>query len=72
MNRNDDFKTVVVVDFMSMIRKVPFHVHKNKNEALESTWAMILSPGIINQNEHIDLTLHVLTLLTWGLNLQSL
>ena len=49
LNRNDDFKTVVVVDFMSMIRKVPFHVHKNKNEALESTWAMILSPGIINQ-----------------------
>ena len=34
---------------MSMIGKVPFHAHKNINEALESTWAMILSPGVINQ-----------------------
>ena len=48
-NRNDDLKTDVVVDFMSMIRKVPFHVQKNINEDLESTWAMILSPGVINQ-----------------------
>ena len=34
---------------MSMIRKVPFHVHKNINEALKSTWPLILSPGVINQ-----------------------
>ena len=34
---------------MSVIRKVSFHVHKNINEALESTWAMILSPGVKNQ-----------------------
>ena len=34
---------------MSVIRKVSFHVHKNINEALESTWVMILSPGVKNQ-----------------------
>ena len=33
---------------MSMIRKVPFDVHKNKNEALELTRVMIY-PGDINQ-----------------------
>ena len=48
LNRNNDLKTAVVADFMSMIRKVPFHFHKNINKALESTSA-ILSPGIINQ-----------------------
>ena len=35
LNRSDDLKTAVVVDFMSTIRKVPLHVHKNMNEALE-------------------------------------
>ena len=49
LNRNDYLKTAVVVDFMSMIRKVPFDVHKNKNEALELTRVMILYPGDINQ-----------------------
>ena len=32
---------------MSVIRKAPFR--KNINEALQSTWVMILSPGVINQ-----------------------
>ena len=49
LNRNEDSKTAVVVDFISMIRKVSFHVHKNISDVLESTWAMILSPGVINQ-----------------------
>ena len=49
LNRNDDLTTAVVVDFMSLIRKVPLHVHTNINEALELTWAMILSPGNRNQ-----------------------
>ena len=49
LNRNDDLKAAVVVSLMSMVRKVPFHLHKYINEALESTWAMILSPGVINQ-----------------------
>ena len=46
LNRNDDLKTAVVVDFMSMIRKVPFHFHKNISEALESTWARYLQNSI--------------------------
>ena len=49
LNRNDDLETAMVVDFISMIRKVPFHVHRNINDALESTWEMILFPGDINQ-----------------------
>ena len=49
LNQNNDFKTAVVVDFMSMIRKVPFHTHENINKALESIWAMIVSPGVTNQ-----------------------
>ena len=49
LNRNDDLKTAVIVDFMSMVRKVPFYLHKYINEASESTWAIILSPGVINQ-----------------------
>ena len=49
LNRNDYLKTAVVVDFMSMIIKVPFDVHKNINEALELTRIMTLYPGDINQ-----------------------
>lgn len=49
LNRNDDLKTAVIVDFMSMVRKVPFYLHRYINETLESTWAIILSPGVINQ-----------------------
>ena len=49
MNLNDDLKTALFVDFMFMIRKALFHVHKNINDALESTWGKIFSPGNINQ-----------------------
>ena len=49
LNWNDDRKTAVVVEFMSMIRKVQIHVHKNINEALESTWAVTLYPQVKNQ-----------------------
>ena len=49
LNRNDDLTTAVVVDFMSLIRKVPLQVHTNINEALELTWAMIISLGDRNQ-----------------------
>ena len=49
LNLNDDLKTALFVDFMFMIRKAPFHVHKNINDALESTWGKIISPGNINQ-----------------------
>lgn len=49
LNPSNDLKTAVVVDFMSMIIKVPFDVHKNINEALELTRIMILYPGDINQ-----------------------
>ena len=49
MNQNNDLKTAVVVDFMSMIRKVPFHVHKNINKALEPTWEVVSFSGVINQ-----------------------
>ena len=34
LNQNNNLKTAVVVDLMSRIRKVPFHVHKNINETL--------------------------------------
>ena len=47
--RNDYLITTLVIDFLSMIREVPFHVPKNINEALESPWAMTLSPAVINQ-----------------------
>ena len=49
LNRKNDLKTAVVVDFMCMIRKVPFHVHKNINEVLEPTWAVVSFSGVINQ-----------------------
>ena len=48
LNRNNDLKTTVV-DFMTMIRKVPFHVHKNLNKTLEPTWAVVSFSGVINQ-----------------------
>ena len=34
---------------MTMIRKVPFHVHKNLNKTLEPTWAVVSFSGVINQ-----------------------
>ena len=48
LNRNNDLKTAVV-DFMCMIRKVPFHVHKNINKSSEPTWAVVSFSGVINQ-----------------------
>ena len=44
-----NLKTSVAVDVKSMIRKVSFHVYKNINWALKSTWTMIISPGVINR-----------------------
>ena len=32
-----------MVDFMSLVRKVPFKISKNIKEALEATWSMIMS-----------------------------
>ena len=41
--RKSDLKTAVMVDFMSLVRKVPFKIYKNIKEALEATWSMIMS-----------------------------
>ena len=43
------WKTVVMVDFMSLVSKVPFKIYKNIKEALEATWSMIMSSSNANR-----------------------
>ena len=47
LNMNLDISTALIIDFMSMIRKVPFRLNNNIKEALESLWSTVMSIGTV-------------------------
>ena len=47
LNMNVDISTAIIIDFMSMIRKIPFRLYNNIKEALESLWSTVMSIGTV-------------------------
>ena len=52
-NKQSNLRTVVVVDFMSLVRKVPFKNFRNFNDAFLAMWNMIVTATDARRDEII-------------------